>query len=241
MGFWARIARFFRALFGGAMSAVEEPEMILKQTIEDMRMKIPKMNSSLAKMKGGIKLLEGEIAQYDSEMKALRQTIKAALGQDDEGVAAGYALRLKAKIDATDRSKAQLEQTQKAYEQAFDLRGEYMRELEKKTREFKQAVGEKRFAEYKKDIASAFETFEAFDVDYTFDQMMDKMKQETAEADARLEVAMESTDAGDYKLRKKAEEIEAKEVLDQFKAEWGITSTPAADKTLGQTPEKEAE
>ena len=236
MGFWKRIGRFFRALFGGAMNAVEDPELILKQTIEDMRMKIPKMNESLAKMKGGIKLLEDEINTYGNEMKALRQTIQAAIAAGEEEVAANYALRLKQKQDAVERSRAQLDQTQKAYQQAFELRQEYLHELEKKTQSFKLAAGEKRFAEYKKEIATAFETFEVFDADYTFDEMMQKMKQKTAENDAHLDVAMHRVDMGDYKIKKKAEEIEAKEILEQFKAEWGMTpAAPPAEKTLGQS------
>jgi phage shock protein A len=245
MGFWKRVARFFRALFGGAMNAVEDPELILKQTVEEMRMKVPKMNESLAKMKGGVKLLQDEINQYENEIKALRQTIQAALTAGEEDVAANYAMRLKHKMEACERSKAQLEQTEKAYQQAFELRQEYMHELEKKTQAFKQAVGEKRFADYKKEIANAFETFEAFDTDYTFDEMMTKMRQKTAEADARLDVAMQGTGTNDYKIKRKAEEIESKEILEQFKAEWGMTTETApkepTEKTLGQTAAPEGE
>ncbi|MEP0815245.1 MAG: PspA/IM30 family protein [bacterium] len=242
MGFWKRLGRFFRALFGGAMSAVEDPEMMLRQTIDDMRAKIPRMNESLAKMKGGIVLLEDELKTYEADSAKMKATIKAALEAGDEIVAANYAVRLKSTLESMERTKAQIEQAQMAFNQAIDLRNEYKKEIEKKARDFERAVDEKRLAEFKKEVASAFESFQVGDADYTYKEMMDKLKRRTAEAEARLEVAMTGIDAEQYKIDRRAEEIEAKEILDQFRVEWGLSQEQkAADKTLGMAQPKEQE
>ncbi len=235
MGFFQRMSRFFRALFGGAMRSIEDPELILRQTIDDMRAKIPKMNEGLTKMRAGATLLEEELKEYESNSRKLKSTIRAALEQGDETVAAGYAVRLRDLQAGYERTRAQLEQAVKAYEQASELRNEYKKEIERKTREFEQAVDAKRLAEFKKEVASAFETFQVGDVDYTYKEMMDKMRRKTAEAEARLDVAMDHLDVEQYKLQRRAEELEAKEILNQFKAEWGFESetAPSPEKTLG--------
>lgn len=244
MGFFQRISRYFRALFGGAMSSIEDPELILRQTIDDMRAKIPRMNEGLTKMRAGATLLEEELKQYETDSRKLKSTIRAALEQGDETVAAGYAVRLRDLQAGYERTRAQLEQAVKAYEQANELRKEYKKEIERKTREFEQAVDAKRIAEFKKEVASAFETFQVGDVDYTYKEMMDKMRRKTAEAEARLDVAMDHLDVEQYKLQRRAEELEAKEILNQFKVEWGFETetAPRPEKTLGTVePDKEAQ
>jgi phage shock protein A len=45
MGLWTRISRSLRALFGGIVEATEDPELILQQTIRDMRDRIPDLNN----------------------------------------------------------------------------------------------------------------------------------------------------------------------------------------------------
>ena len=45
---WQRFVRWMRSLFGGAIESLENPELILKQTIRDMRDQMPKINANLA-------------------------------------------------------------------------------------------------------------------------------------------------------------------------------------------------
>ena len=48
MGLLARMKRSLRALFGGIIEKTEDPEMILNQTIRDMRDRVPELNNSVA-------------------------------------------------------------------------------------------------------------------------------------------------------------------------------------------------
>jgi phage shock protein A len=55
--------------------------------------------------------------------------------------------------------------------------------------------------------------------------------------EGKLEMAMETVDMGEIKMEKRAEQIEAAELLKQFKVEWGMESkdlqSAPAEKTVG--------
>ena len=57
MGLWTRVKRSMRALFGGIVERTEDPELILQQTIRDMRDRIPDLNNSVAQVMATEKLL----------------------------------------------------------------------------------------------------------------------------------------------------------------------------------------
>ena len=50
MGLWTRMKRSVRALFGGIIEKTEDPELILQQTIRDMRDRVPELNNSVAQV-----------------------------------------------------------------------------------------------------------------------------------------------------------------------------------------------
>jgi phage shock protein A len=49
--------RSVRALFGGIIEKTEDPELILQQTIRDMRDRVPELNNSVAQVMATEKLL----------------------------------------------------------------------------------------------------------------------------------------------------------------------------------------
>ena len=57
MGLWTRMKRSMRALFGGVIEKTEDPELILQQTIRDMRDRVPELNNSVAQVMATEKLL----------------------------------------------------------------------------------------------------------------------------------------------------------------------------------------
>ena len=48
MGLWIRMKRSVRALFGGIIEKTEDHELILQQTIRDMRDRVPELNNNVA-------------------------------------------------------------------------------------------------------------------------------------------------------------------------------------------------
>ena len=57
MGLWTRMKRSMRAMFGGLIEATENPELVLQQTIRDMRDRVPELNNSVAQVMATEKLL----------------------------------------------------------------------------------------------------------------------------------------------------------------------------------------
>ena len=240
---WQRFVRWWRSLFGGLIEAVENPEQILKQAIRDMRDKVPKINQNLAKMRGGLTLLEREYEDYASQERKLTARVKAALEAGDEELAADYAIRLRQVQEAKSRNFEQLGKAKEAYDRAVEFKQDYMREMDKKTKEAMLAIREHQAAKWKAEVAEVFETFEVADVDHTFDEMMQRLRVKTAMAEGKLDMAVESADMREIELEKRAERIEAQELLKQFKVEWGLESqdqTAPAEKTIGPA-EKETE
>lgn len=234
---WQRFKRFLRSLFGGFLEAVEDPELILKQSIRDMRDKLPKINENLAKMKGGLILLDQEYKQNATDEQKLIARVKAALEGGDETLAADYAVRLKRTQDSKARSFEQFQKAQEAYSKAVEFKQDYVREMNKKIQEAEMAMREHEASKWKAEVAQVFETFEVGDIDSTVSEMTQKLRTKTAMQEGKLEMAMETVQMKDIQLEKRAEQLEAQELLKQFKVEWGLESkdmaAPAAQKTVG--------
>jgi phage shock protein A len=242
---WQRFVRWLRSVFGGAIEGLENPELILKQAIRDMRDKIPKINQNLAKMRGGLNLLEKEYEDYATQERKLTARVKAALEAGDEVLAADYAIRLKQVQAGKARTFEQMQKAQEAYHKAVEFKTDYKREMDKKITEAQQAMREHEASKWKAEVAQVFETFEVGDIDDTVDEMMQRLKVKTAMAEGKLDMAIESVDMREIEMEKRAERIEAQELLKQFKVEWGLESrdveSPTAEKTVGpaeseQTP-----
>src|SRR3989440_12963792 len=89
MGLMSRLSRSIRALFGGIIETTENPELILQQTIRDMRDRVPELNNSVAQVMATEKLLarnrerlEGQVVDLDSKIKA-----SVKMGRDDVATA----------------------------------------------------------------------------------------------------------------------------------------------------------
>jgi phage shock protein A len=234
---WARFKRLIRAIFGGMIESVEDPELILKQAIRDMRDQIPKINANLAKMRGMLNLLEKEYTDYLADERKLTARIKAALEAGDEKLAGDYAIRLKQVQGNKERNFEQMAKAKEAYDKAVEHKMDYVRQMQNKTMEAEQAMREAEAAKWKSEVASVFESFEVGDIDSTVDEMTNKLRQKTAMAEGKLDMALETVDMKDIQMEKRAEELEAQELLKQFKTEWGMQSADAsaapAEKTVG--------
>ncbi len=237
---WQRFVRWMRSIFGGAIESMENPELILKQTIRDMRDQMPKINANLAKMRGGLNLMQKDYEDAIDNERKLTSRIKAALEAGDEELAGDYAIRLKQVQGSKEKVFEQLEKAKEAYEKAVEFKTDYKREMDKKINAAMTAIREHQASKWKAEVASVFESFEVGDVDGNYEEMMEKLRQKTAMAEGKLDMAIETVDMREIQLEKRAERIEAQELLEQFKVEWGMENrdSEAADKTVG-LPETE--
>ncbi len=103
--------RFFRAvksLFGGFISSMEDPKLILEQNIRDLNDQIPQMNENIATVKANMMMLQKEVKKYEKRIEDLTAKIKSAINADRDDIAEGYALQLEKAKENMATSKEQM-------------------------------------------------------------------------------------------------------------------------------------
>ena len=129
---WKRLVRAIRALFGKAVSAIEDPKLILEQNIRDLNDQVPKMNENIATVKASVMLLEKEERKYQIEYEDLVSKMKAAIKAGRDDIAANYAMRLETVKVNLAKVKDQRATAQKAYEKSLEVKKAFMKEKDRK-------------------------------------------------------------------------------------------------------------
>ena len=234
-----------RSFVGFFVSSIEDPELILEQNIRDMNDQVPKMNESIAMVRANVTLLEKENAKYKQEVGDLTAKVKAAIQAGRDDLAAQYATRLQMEKGALARNEAQLTTAKSAYEKSLNVKKMFMREKDRKTQEAMGAIRDARRSKWQAKVADAMESFEVAGVDATHDEMIRKVEEQTAVNESRMSMALESVDHQTVKIEEEAEQIQAQELVKQFKLEMGISgpsavsdvSSGGGEKTIGKKVE----
>lgn len=227
MSLWQRFKRALRSIFGGWVSEMEDPALILEQNIRDMRDKVPKMNENIAMLKANAKLLEKEKQKLETEQTKLIANVKAAIGQNREDIAGEYALQLEQNKAKVAQVEQQLAQANAAAVKGEEAKVAFMKELDRKTKEALDAIEAAKRAKWQKEVADTMEQFTAGGVDHTHDEMVKRIERDGAVADAKLDMALNKGDKDKVKIEAEAEKMRAAELVKQFKIEMGATGTSA--------------
>lgn len=219
---WERLKRVFRSFIGHFISLAEDPKLILQQNIRDMQDKVPEMNTGIAKARGGIVRLEEEQRTLQADVARLTSRVKASLLAGDEALAGQFAVQLKQRQDALERTNGQLATARQGYDGLLKLKERYMREMKAKTEAAMAAIKEADAAKWKSELADVFQTFEVAGVDQTHNEMIEKLKEKSATAEGKIQSAVESMDMKGMAIEEKAQELEGQELLKQFKIELGL-------------------
>jgi phage shock protein A len=228
--------RAFRSVFGWMVSAAEDPELILEQNIRDLNDQVPKMNESIAMVKANVTLLEKENQKYKNDVAEITSKVKAALQASREDIATTYATQLQTVKSALMRNEQQLTAARQAYDKALQVKQAFMREKDRKTAEAMQALRDARRAKWQSKVADAMESFQVAGIDATHDEMLQKIQEQTAVNEARMDMALSNVDTQGIKIEEEAEKIRASELLKQFKQEMGLEApaeSAGGAKTLG--------
>ncbi len=227
MSLWQRFKRALRSIFGGWVSEMEDPSLILEQNMRDMRDKVPKMNENIAMLKANAKLLEKEKQKLEGEQAKQIANIKAAIGQNREDIAGEYALQLEQNKSKLVQVEQQLAQANAAAVKGEEAKVAFMKELDRKTKEALDAIEAAKRAKWQKEVADTMEQFTAGGVDHTHDEMVKRIERDGAVADAKLDMALNKGDKDKVKIEAEAEKMRAAELVKQFKIEMGATGTSA--------------
>ncbi|HEX9951060.1 MAG TPA: PspA/IM30 family protein [Rubricoccaceae bacterium] len=238
---WKRFSRLLQSIFGGAISAMEDPKLILEQNIRELNDQVPKMNENIATVKANVMLLQKEDRRYTAEQSGLTSKIKAAINAGRDDIAQRYAVQLQGIKEAQTRTAEQLQFAEQAYEKALQVKKAFMREREKKIGEAKEALRAHERAKWQSKIADTLEQFEVAGIDSTHDEMVRRVNEQTAKNEARMEMALDSIDTEAMQIEEDAKEVEGAELVRQFKLEMGMeSSAPATAAPAERTPALDA-
>lgn len=227
MSLFKRFNRLIKSLFGGAIAAMEDPRLILEQNIRELNDQVPKMNENIATVKANVMLLQKEYRRYEAEQQSLTNKIKAAIQAGRDDIAQRYAVQLQSTKEAQERTGEQLRFAEQAYDKALQIKKAFMREREKKIEQAREALRAHERAKWQAKIADSLEQFEVGGVDQTHDEMIRRVNEQAARNEARMEMALDSIDTDAMRIEEDAQELQAAELVKQFKLEMGLAEPPA--------------
>ena len=227
MGLWARIKRLFRAGTGAALDKVENPEMVLQQTIRDMRDRVPELNNSVAQVMATERLLAKNRENLAAQVVDLDSKIKASVKMGRDDIATAYIGQLQqAQLDL-ERTSAQTEHAANASKQALKARDNYVLNMKKRTAEAMQLISASKQAKLQEQLAQTMETFDIGDDASTFNEMREKIDRRVAAAEAKLQLGSSSVDMQMQDIEREAMDIQLQDKLLEYKQNMGLLGSGA--------------
>src|SRR5688572_4367464 len=236
MGLWARLTRVFRASTGAALDRIENPELVLQQTIRDMRDRVPELNNSVAQVMATERLLLKNNENLEKQVVELDSKIKASVKMGRDDIATAYIGQLQqAQIDL-ERTDAQLELAASASKNALKARDNYVLNMKKRTAEAMQLISAAKQAKLQEQLAQTMEGFNIGDDASTFNEMREKIERRVASAEAKLQLGSASVDTQMADIEREAMDIQRQDKLLEYKQQMGLLgsgSGSAAGKQIG--------
>ena len=233
MGLWSRIKRSARALFGGIVEKTENPELILQQTIRDMKDRVPELNNSVAQVMATEKLLAKNKERLESQVVDLDSKIKASVKMGRDDIATAYIGQLQqAQIDLQ-KTSLQLEHASQASKQALRARDNYVLQMQRRTAEAMQLINQSKQAKLQEQLAQTMETFNLGDDASTFNEMRDKIDRRAAAAEAKMQLGAASVDSQMQDIEREAMDMQLQDKLLEYKREMGLLPNSTGEGTPG--------
>lgn len=235
---FARFSRLFRAWLGYFVSMAEDPEIMLQDTIEEMRTTMPKLNSVLVATRATVIRLEEERDQLARLDQTLAGSIQAALRDGTaaaRSVAEEDAIQLQQVRTDLAATEGQLTAAGSAHEGAKVSVEALKGKLKAKIETAQKALRERQKAKVMKSAADAIVELQSYGVAATADKYLEQIKQEVAESKAAVEVATGGLDTQAIERERTSRKLKAASILQQFEVEMGI-SKPAPVKDVAAAP-----
>jgi len=241
MGLWTRMKRSVRALFGGIIEKTEDPELLLQQTIRDMRDRVPELNNSVAQVMATEKLLAKNKERLETQVVDLDSKIRASVKMGRDDIATAYIGQLQqAQLDLQ-KTSHQLEHAGMASKQALKARDNYVLQMQRRTAEAMQLINQSKQAKLQEQLAQTMESFQLGDDASTFNEMRDKIDRRAAAAEAKMQLGSASVDTQMQEIEREALDMQLADKLLAYKRDMGLlgpaggTASPQALPAEGET------
>src|SRR2546423_463097 len=228
MGLMSRLSRSIRALFGGIIETTENPELILQQTIRDMRDRVPELNNSVAQVMATEKLLAKSKERLETQVVDLDSKIRASVKLSRDDIATAYIGQLQQAQMDLQKTSQQLEHATLASKQALKARDNYVLQMQRRTAEAMQLINQSKQAKLQEQLAQTMESFQIGDDASTFDEMRDKIDRRAAAAEAKLQLGSASVDNQMQDIEREAMDMQLQDKLLAYKQEMGLLPASTA-------------
>lgn len=237
-----RLWMVIRSFFGALLRRTEDPEMLLRQYIDDMRARVPKLRAAVAEVLATEYQLQQQAEHLQRQINEYEKQIVAALklGYEEE---AKVLIAAKAQAEESlQDTLEQLETARKASQQAKAALEDYQREMEKKIAEARRLVGQTQLAKLQEELAQAMAAFEVGTPTDVLERMREKVQERLARAQARAEVAATDINSRMREIRRATASIGVEERLLEYKRQLGMLPAPQeTEKTMLPQPEQQTE
>ena len=227
---FARLARLFKSWFGFFVSYAEDPEVMLQQSIEEMRNTLPRLNQILVTTRATVIRLDQERVELEQKEKQLTASIQAALREgsaEARKIAEADALQLQQIRQELQATREQHSTADNAFQNAQLSVEDIKQKLRTKIEQARRAITESKKAAVMRSAASALAELDTYGTAATAEKYLDEIKQKVAESKAAVEVATGGMDVERIKMERKAREIQAQSVLSEFEVEMGLKKPDA--------------
>src|SRR5258707_811477 len=229
MGLLSRISRSVRALFGGIIESTENPELILQQTIRDMRDRVPELNNSVAQVMATEKLLAKSKERLESQVVDLDSKIRASVKLSRDDIATAYIGQLQQAQMDLQKTSQQLEHATLASKQALKARDNYVLQMQRRTAEAMQLINQSKQARLQEQLAQTMASFQLGDDASTFDEMRDKIDRRAAAAEAQLQLGSSAVDNQMQEIEHEALNMQLQDKRLTYKREMGPLPSGSAE------------
>ena len=234
-----RLRMIFRSLFGWMIRGAENPELLLRQYMDDLRDQIPKLNEQAAQIIKVEKMLEEQATRQRAQVADLQPKVEAAVKMGAEAKEAALSL-----IQALETAKKELAQTETQLvtarensKKTLEMRLAYEQQIRQKSNEAMQQIGRSKRAEMERQMASLMTSFGVGDQSDTLERMTERIDNQLAEARARTAVATESLETQMAQIEIEAGKSQAENLYAEYQKQLGLapdTAPPA--KTMEPIP-----
>jgi phage shock protein A len=226
----------FRASTGAALDKIENPELVLQQTIRDMRDRVPELNNSVAQVMATERLLAKNRENLEKQVVELDSKIKASVKMGRDDIATAYIGQLQqAQLDL-ERTSAQFEHSQLASKQALKARDNYVLNMKKRTAEAMQLISAAKQAKLQEQLAQTMESFNIGDDASTFKEIPEKIDRRVAAAEAKLQLGSSSVDSQMADIEREAMDIQLHDKLLEYKQQMGMLGSGGSAKQISSGP-----
>lgn len=238
MGFLKRFWGYIKALFRSKAEDMMDPEIEIKQAIDEARKRDQNLRNQAAKVVSHRTVLENKIERSAEDVGEARELAKQALMKASESTAAGdaagadkwtrsaqgLAMKLQASENNLAEMKSQYEMAAEQAEEAKKAVQQNAMRLQELTAKKMELLGSIQATKMQESVNEAVEAVSATmdDESVSLEKVEDKIEARKAEAMARAELREATPEGAEVELREAVSLAQADAKLEELKAELGI-------------------